>query len=54
MLPRCTLYNGLIISKLLLFLREVRFSEEEFFASIPISYIKYDYPESQNHNLFYP
>ncbi len=35
-------------------LREVRFSDQEFAASTPVSNIKYNHPGFQNDNLFHP
>ncbi len=48
-----TLQDRLFISKLLLSLREVRFSKQEFPAGKLISNKKYHYQGSQNNNLFY-
>ncbi len=45
--------DGLLTSELSSSLREVRFSEQEFPADIPISDIKYHHPGSQNNNPFY-
>ena len=45
--------DGIFRSKLLSSLREIRFSEQEFPASILISNIKYDHLRSQNDNLIY-
>lgn len=42
-----------LANKLSSFLREVKFSEQEFFTSIPISNIKYDYLRSKNNDFFY-
>ena len=49
-----TLQDGLLGNESSSFLREVRFSEQEFSADIPVFNIKYDHPGSQNDNLFYP
>ena len=46
--------NRLLGSELSSSLREVKFSEQEFLTSTPVSNIKYDHPGSQNDNLFYP
>ena len=46
--------DGLLGNKLLSSPKEVRFSEQEFSAGTPVFNIKYDHPESQNDNLFYP
>ena len=54
MLPGRTPQDGHFGSELLTFLREVRFSEQEFLASTLVFNIKYNYLGSQNHNLFYP
>ena len=54
MLPRHTSQNGFLESELSSFLREIRFSKQEFPAGTPVSDIKYDYPGSQNNNSFYP
>ena len=51
---RHTPQDGLLGSELSLSLSEVRFIEQEFSAGTPVFNIKYDYPRSQNHNLFYP
>ncbi len=53
-LSRRTPQDGLLVKELSSSLREVRFSEQEFPASIPISNIKYHHLDSQNDNLFYP
>lgn len=52
-LLRHTPQNELLASKLSLFLRKIRFSEQEFFTSIPLLDIKYYYLSSQNDNFFY-
>ena len=44
---------GLLRSKLSSSMREVRFNNQEFTTSIPISNIKYNYLRFQNKNLFY-
>ena len=49
-----TLQDELLKSELSSFLREVKFSKEEFFAGILVFNIKYDHPRSQKYNLFYP
>lgn len=54
MLPRHTPQDGLFASELSSFLREVRFSKQEFPASKPILDIKYHHPGSRNNNIFYP
>lgn len=43
--------NRLFVNELLFFLREVKFSEQEFSTSEPISTIKYYHPGFQNNNL---
>ena len=50
---RRTFSDGLLGSKSLLSLKEVRFYEKKFPAGILISNIKYNYLRSQNDNLFY-
>lgn len=50
-LPWYISQNGFFVNKLLLSLREVIFSEQEFFANIFVSDIKYNSLESQNNNL---
>lgn len=50
MLSKHIFQNGLLASKLLSFLREVKFGKQEFFASKPIFNIKYHHPGSQNNN----
>ncbi len=45
--------NGLLVSESSSFLREVRFSEQEFPTGIPVSNIKYHHPGFQNNNLFH-
>lgn len=45
--------NRLFESELLSFLKEVQFIDQEFVISILVSNIKYNYPKSQNDNLFY-
>ena len=47
-------HDGLLRSESLFSLREVRFSEQKFPTGTPVSNIKFDYPGSQNDNLFYP
>ena len=54
MLSRCISQDKLLKSELSSFLREVRFSEQEFPVSTLVSDIKYDYLGSQNNNPFYP
>ena len=44
---------GLLGSKSLSSLREIRFSDQEFIAGTPISKIKFNYPGFQNNNFFY-
>lgn len=44
----------LFASKLTSCLKEVWFAEQEFLANLSISKIKYNHPESQNDNIFYP
>ena len=44
---------GLLGNELSLSLREIRFSDQEFAANIPISIIKYNHPGFQNNNPFY-
>ena len=51
---RRTSQDGLLASELPLSLREVRFIEQEFPASKPVSDIKYHQPGFQNNNPFYP
>lgn len=46
MLPRCTSQDELFASKLLFFLKEIWFNKQKFFASIPVSNIKYNHPKS--------
>ncbi len=46
--------DGLLARELSSSLREVRFSEQEFSAGIPVSNIKYQHPGSQNDNPFHP
>ena len=41
-----TLQDRLLRNELSSFWREIRFNEQEFSASTPVSNIKYDYPES--------
>ena len=43
---RCTLQNRLLGSESLLFLKEVRFTEQKFSAGTLISNIKYNYSKS--------
>ncbi len=45
---------GLLGSESSSSLREVRFSDQEFAASTPVSNIKYNHPGFQNDNLFHP
>ena len=52
-LSRQTSQTGLLEYKLSSSLREVRFSDQEFAAGIPISNIKYNNPKFQNNNFFY-
>ncbi len=54
MLPRHTPQAGLLESELSSSLREVRFSNQEFIASTPVSNIKYNHFGFQNNNPFYP
>ena len=51
--PKCMPQNGLFATQLSLFLKEVWFNKHEFFAVIPVSDIKYNYPRLQNNNTFY-
>ena len=53
-LSRHTSQVGLLRSKLSSSLREIRFSNQEFTVNTPISNIKYNPPEFQNNNPFYP
>ena len=53
-LSGCIPQTGLFRSESLSFLREVRFSDQEFATGTPISNIKYNYLGFQNDNLFYP
>ncbi len=46
--------TGLLRSELSSFLNEIKFSDKEFVAGIFLLNIKYNYPEFQNNNLFYP
>ena len=46
--------DRLLGSESSLFLREIRFSKEEFPTGTPVSNIKFNYPRLQNDNLFYP
>lgn len=48
-----TLQDGLLGSKLSSFLREIRFSDQEFAASISVSNIKYNHPRFLINNPFY-
>lgn len=52
-LPKNISQDGLFASELLSFIREVRFSEQEFSADKPISDIKYHLLGYQNNNLCY-
>ena len=52
-LSRRTPQAGLFESKLSSFLREIRFSDQEFAAGTPVSNIKYNHPGFQNNNPFY-
>lgn len=45
--------DGLFANKSSFLLREIWFSKQEFFASTLVSDIKYNYPRSQNNNIFY-
>ena len=49
----CTPETGLHGSELSSFLREVRFSNQEFAAGTPVSNIQYNDLGFQNNNLFY-
>ena len=42
-----------LISESSSFLREIRFSEQEFPTGKPVSDIQYHHPSSQNNNLFH-
>ena len=53
-LSESTPQEGLLTSKLSVFLREVRFNEQEFLAGKPVLDIKYFHLGSQNTNLFHP
>ena len=53
-LSKCTPQAGLLESKLLSFLREIRLGDQKFAAGTSISNIKYNYPGFQNDNSFYP
>ncbi len=53
-LSRRTPQDGLLTSESSSSLREVRFSEQEFSAGIPVSDIKYHHLGSQNNNPFHP
>lgn len=53
MLYRSTLSKKFFANELSLFLKEVRFKRQEFFADKLILNIKYHYSDSQNNNLFY-
>ena len=53
-LSKRTPQDGVFASELLLSLREVRFSEQEFPVSKPISDIKYHHLSSQKNNPFHP
>ena len=52
-LARDTPQAGLLGSKLSSSLRKVRFNDQEFVISTPISSIKYNHPGFQNNNPFY-
>lgn len=52
-LLECTPLNGLLASESSAFLREIKFSEQEFFTDKLLSDIKYFYPGSQKDNPFY-
>ncbi len=54
MLPRHTPQTRLLGSESSSFLREIRFSDQEFAADTLISNFKYNHPEFQNNNPFYP
>ena len=53
-LSRCTLQDRLFANKLSLFLRKIRFNEQEFLSDKSVSDVKYHHFSSQKDNLFYP
>lgn len=53
MLSQYILQDRFFVNKLLLFLKKIWLSEQNIFAGIYISNIKFNYPKSQNINIYY-